>query len=62
MFAPVMPSTAAWWYLEITATLSPSTPSTTLICHSGLLRSIGVLAMSPTSSASSLRPPGRGNP
>ena len=60
-FPDATPSASAWCTLLMTPTLPSASPSTKYITHSGLLRSSGVLAISPMASSNSRRPPGLGS-
>ena len=56
-----MPSTSAWWVLEISANRSPSSPSTSQFSHSGLSRSSGWEAIREASRNSCSSLPGDGS-
>ena len=58
---PDTPSIAEWWSLVTTPIMPFSSPSTTYISHSGLLRSSGCEITAAANSASSSAPPGAGS-
>ena len=58
--SPEMPSTMQWWVLEMSATRSPSTPSTNHSSHSGRRRSSGCDCNRPISVLSCSSVPGVG--
>ena len=58
--ASAIPSAMQWCIRMINAAPSPN-PSTRYMCHSGRLRSSGIVIRSPTSSCSAARSPGAGS-
>ena len=60
MSTPLTPSTSAWWVLEMIAKRPPSSPSTRLSSHSGLVRSSGRANRRPARLRSCSSEPGAG--
>ena len=58
---PAMPSTSAWWFLEMSAKRPPSRPCTSHVSHSGLERSSACEYMRATSARSCSSEPGPGS-
>ena len=61
MSTPLTPSTRAWWVFEMIAKRSPSSPSTRLSSHSGLVRSSGRANSRPARLRSCSSEPGAGS-